>query len=99
MMAALNRQEPTERARRRPRPVPRGRATALVAALSERTGRPDRFLWPAGADALLAGPLALLLATQQAVERVAESICTNADALPQTIRTRTVGRPLDGDQC
>src|SRR4051794_25070796 len=56
-------------------------ADALVAALPERTGGPDRFYWLARADAFLAGPLAPLLAAQEAVERVHEWICRNAAAL------------------
>jgi hypothetical protein len=77
-------------------------ADALVAALPERTGGPDRFYWLARADApdaLLAGPLAPLLAAQEAVERVEELICRNADALYPPIWARAVRRALDGDQC
>ena len=74
-------------------------ADALVTALPERTGGPDRFYRPARADALLAGPLAPLLAAQEAVERVEELICRNADALYPPIWARAVRRALDGDQC
>jgi len=74
-------------------------ADALVAALPERTGGPDRFYWLARADALLAGPLAPLPAEQEAVERVEELICRSADALYPPIWARAVRRALDGDQC
>jgi hypothetical protein len=74
-------------------------ADALVAPLPEWTGGPGRFYWLARADALLAGPLAPLLAAQEAVERVEELICRNADALYPPIWTCVVRRALDGDQC
>jgi hypothetical protein len=74
-------------------------ADALVAALPERTGGPDRSYWLARADALLAGPLAPLLAAQEAVERVEELTSRNAHALYPPILARAVRRALDGDQC
>jgi hypothetical protein len=74
-------------------------ADPLVAALPEWSGGADRFSWLAGVDALLAGPLAPLLAAQEAAERVEELISRNADALHLPIWTRAVRRALDGDQC
>lgn len=74
-------------------------ADALVPALPERTGGPDRFYWLARADALLVGPLAPLLAAQEAVKPVEELIYRNADALYPPIWARAVRRALDGDQC
>jgi 2-methylisocitrate lyase-like PEP mutase family enzyme len=83
----------------RPQGLREALADALVAALPERTGGPDRFLWLARTHAVLAGPLATLLAVQEAVERVEELICRNADALYPPIWARAVPRVLDGDQC
>jgi 2-methylisocitrate lyase-like PEP mutase family enzyme len=74
-------------------------ADALVAALPERTGGPDRFYRLARADAFLAGPLAPRLAAQEAVERVEELTSRSADALYPPIWVRAVRRALDGDQC
>ena len=74
-------------------------AHALVAPLPEWTGGPGRFYWLARADALLAGPLAPLLAAQEAVERVEELTSRNAPALHPPIWVRAVRRALDGDQC